>query len=128
MIECRKYITRKMLRDEPNTLFVFGDNIARSGLGGQAKEMRGELNAVGIPTKKFPSNSPSAFFSDQDYSSFISESAKDWKRIENHLKSGNKVVWPSDGIGTGLADLKNKAPSIMKVIDDSFNYLNGIGA
>jgi redox-sensitive bicupin YhaK (pirin superfamily) len=29
-------------------LFVFGDNLRRTGFGGQAAEMRGEPNAVGI--------------------------------------------------------------------------------
>ncbi|KKL05458.1 hypothetical protein LCGC14_2605850, partial [marine sediment metagenome] len=55
MIEYRDHITRQMLRDEPDTLFVFGDNMQRRGLGGQAFAMRGEPNAVGIPTKIFPS-------------------------------------------------------------------------
>jgi len=51
-IRTEKHITRQMLRAEPGTLWVFGDNLQRKGLGGQAKEMRGEPNAIGIPTKK----------------------------------------------------------------------------
>jgi hypothetical protein len=46
-----KHITREMVRADPSTVFVFGDNMARNGLAGQAKEMRGEPNAIGVPTK-----------------------------------------------------------------------------
>lgn len=63
-----KYITRQMMRAEPTTLFVFGDNLAQVGYGGQAKEMRGEPNAVGIPTKRKPSRTaPDEFFTDNVY-------------------------------------------------------------
>lgn len=67
MIEYRKFITRQMLRDEPEKLFVFGDNFGRVGFGGQAKEMRGEPNAVGVLTKRFPSMVHAAFLTDDDY-------------------------------------------------------------
>ena len=35
------YIRREDVQANPNKIFVFGDNIMREGLGGQAKEMRG---------------------------------------------------------------------------------------
>lgn len=43
-----KYIKRQDLKSNPNTQYLFGDNLKRSGFGGQAKEMRGEPNAIGI--------------------------------------------------------------------------------
>ena len=118
-----KHITRKMLRDNLDTLFVFGDNLARHGLGGQAKEMRGEPNAVGIPTKNFPGNGVYDFFSDDDLPDAKPFIDKAFKQLINHLKSGKNVIWPFYGIGTGLADLENKAPKIAKYIDLNLDLL-----
>ncbi len=51
-LEIRELIRREDVRAEPDKIFLFGDNLKESGYGGQAKEMRGEANARGIPTKK----------------------------------------------------------------------------
>ncbi|AKE44783.1 hypothetical protein AU106_gp152 [Sinorhizobium phage phiM9] len=115
-LEYRKFITRQMLKDEPDTLFVFGDNLSRVGLGGQAKEMRGEPNAVGIPTKKLPLMADHAFFTDDDYFLVLDQLLEADKRIVEHLNSGGTVVWPEDGIGTGLAQLDERAPMIAQKI------------
>jgi hypothetical protein len=40
------------------------DSVQRHGLAGQAKEMRGEPNAIGVATKRAPSTNPKAFFDD----------------------------------------------------------------
>ncbi len=40
------------------------DSVQRHGLAGQAKEMRGEPNAIGVATKWAPSTNPKAFFDD----------------------------------------------------------------
>ena len=40
-------------RANPRAIYVFGDNLLRKGLGGQAKEMRGEPNTLGIVSKKY---------------------------------------------------------------------------
>ncbi len=114
MIEYRDNITRQMLRDEPNTLFVFGDNMQRRGFGGQAAAMRGEPNAVGIPTKKSPSMRPEAFFSNHDFTAWATESQLDINRLRNF---GGTIVWPKAGIGTGRAQLAKRAPRIMAAID-----------
>jgi hypothetical protein len=42
--------TRATARRYTDALFAFGDNLARTGRGGQAAALRGEPNAVGIPT------------------------------------------------------------------------------
>lgn len=106
------WITRNMLKAEPDVLWVFGDNMERKGFGGQAAEMRGERNAVGIPTKIAPRRDEAAYFRDDDYEIAMKEMAPDIKRLKDHLRSGKTVVWPSAGIGTDRADLKNKAPKI----------------
>ena len=51
-----KWITRSFVREHRDHIFLFGDNLARSGFGGQAAQMRAEPNAIGLPTKKLPSS------------------------------------------------------------------------
>ncbi len=46
------YITREIVRDNPKKIFVFGDNDERDGFGGQAGQMRGEKNSIGIQQRK----------------------------------------------------------------------------
>jgi len=102
-INYQPYIKRSDLQINKGFIFVFGDNDQRSGFGGQAKEMRGEPNAIGIRVKKRPS---------LDTGSFYTEDL-------NHLEiiSKNKIiVFPSSGIGTGFANLKISAPR-------TFDYL-----
>lgn len=117
MIEYREHITRAMLRAEPDALFVFGDNLQRHGMGGQAAEMRGEPNAVGIPTKKAPRMSPDAFLTDDDWSLWQLAVAADFARLLIHQCNQGKIVWPRAGIGTGMARLQESAPGIHRVVE-----------
>ena len=109
-----KHYTRELIRSFPDTLFVFGDNIARKGYGGQAAEARDEPNAVGIPTKHFPSSYAAAFFSDDDFNEVAPIIDAEFLRLTQHH---GKVVWPADGIGTGLARLHETAPKIHRHIE-----------
>lgn len=109
----RRWITREMLQGEREKLFVFGDNLARVGLGGQAKEMRGEPNAVGLPTKR----SPWVYLEDDDCFEVERACGAEWARLMNHVTAGGTIVWPADGIGTGLAKLREKAPRIADMYD-----------
>lgn len=94
-------------RAKPDALFIFGDNLAGWGTAGQAA-IRKEPNAIGIATKK----APRQFMSDGD----IEEARASWvpvfERLQAHLSTGGDVIWPADGIGTGLADLRRKAPKV----------------
>lgn len=120
MLEYRKFITRAMVKAEPNTLFVFGDNLARRGFGGQAREMRGEPNAVGIPTKYRPSMDEDAFFIDTEECrrEFSKATYTNYLRLTSHGYYGGHIVWPKDGIGTRLAELEKRAPKIYKMIKE----------
>lgn len=111
------YITRAMVRAEPKTLFVFGDNMARIGFGGQAKEMRGEINTVGIPTKWKPSHAESSYLRDDDFERVRPEIDAAFVRLTLHLVIGGDIVWPTAGIGTGLAELPERAPLIWNYIE-----------
>lgn len=63
-IKVQIYPTKKQ---EQHLASLFGDNLERRGFGGQAASMRGEPNAIGIPTKKSPTYKDEAFFSDDEF-------------------------------------------------------------
>jgi hypothetical protein len=97
------WITRDMLRENPFQMFLFGDNLKKVGMAGQAAAMRGEPNAVGIPTKRAPSNDPSAFFRDSDIDELRKALWAAFKRPVFSLAYGGTLVIPKDGLGTGLS-------------------------
>ena len=103
----QKWITRADLKANPFVIYVYGDNEARWGLGGQAKEMRGEPNAVGVATLK----SPGEFWNEHDVAHQISVLDEDFKPVFLALDHDKVVVFPLDGIGTGLADLERRSPT-----------------
>lgn len=127
-IEIVKIYKVKDLKNNPNKIFVFGDNLKRKGEGGQAI-IRGEENAYGIVTKKSPSSKSSSYFTDDDFDDNKENIDKDIQKIKS---DGRKIiVFPRDGLGTGLAKLKKKAPKTYKYLKDrlleefSFDNDNG---
>lgn len=124
MLEFRKFIRRSDLRHEHDKLFVFGDNILQKGYGGQAREMRGEPNAIGIPTKKTPGMRSVDFFSDDDLELVKPLIEKAFSRLRMHIACGYVVVWPADGIGSGLAQLEKRAPKIAALIEENKDRLD----
>lgn len=114
----QQWITRADLRANPDKVYVFGDNVQRSGLGGQAKEMRGEPNAIGVVTKWAPSMLPRAFFDDTAACKVPVE--RDLLLVQQALDRGRTVVVPADGIGTGLSRLPKYAPNLDAFIKEWF--------
>ena len=126
-IEYKKYIKRSDLQNNRDTIFVFGDNDQRFGFGGQAKEMRGEPNAIGIRVKKAPSMDDSSFYTDDEYPENVRKILEDLTELQT--KSVNKkIVFPSDGIGTGRAKLNLRAPKSFEFLTSalklSVNIIN----
>jgi hypothetical protein len=117
LLYIKKY-TRAYIKAHPDWLFVFGDNLLRSGLGGQAAETRGEPNVIGIATKRFPHMDSSAFFGDQDYDEWFAAEKAKFARLMDASKNGRTIIWPLDGIGTGLAQLEKHAPTIWNEIEN----------
>ena len=112
-----KRYTRELITANPDVLFVFGDNLARVGYGGQAKEARGCKNAVGIPTKISPSQNITDDLVYQNPSRYCVPVTEAFDRLQAHLKEGKNVVWPEDGVGTGLAALPIHAPKFLEGIE-----------
>jgi hypothetical protein len=111
-------ITRTMVRAQPGTLFAVGDNMQRRGHGGQAAAMRGEPNAIGIPTKWAPRTGPDAFFQDSDWNRTEVRAAINsaFCKLAAALLAGRTVAVPADGLGTGRAELHARAPQIAAAI------------
>lgn len=117
-------ILRGDLQIAPGVYFVFGDNTARKGMGGQAKEMRGEPNAIGIATKRLPTMDPEAFFSDDSQEDRITV-ASDLLKVVGLWNAGHQIVAPLNGLGTERARLKEVAPGLFKMIVDTFRRMSG---
>ena len=118
-----KIITRDKVKENPDVLYLFGDNSLRKGLGGQAKEMRGEPNTLGIVSKKYPSNNSSSFYTDEDFYSWLEVFSSDIKNLAERINSGKYKAIVIPQIGVGLADLPNKAPRIWKYLKTTLDSL-----
>jgi len=105
------------LRNNPDKIYIFGDNTEGWGKGGQAI-VRDEPNAFGISTK----DSPTQFMSDNN---FEANKAKIDADIAAIKADGRPIVFPEDGIGTGRADLQNKAPRTWAYLQKELNKLKG---
>lgn len=118
-------IFRVDLRANRKVLYLFGDNDARIGEGGQAKEMRGEPNAVGIRTKKYPMMGSKNFYTDDEYSDNVQKIEEDFVKVKAYLLKGGVVVCPMDGLGTGMAQLRERAPRTYLYLVDTITVLRG---
>ncbi len=117
-------IYRSDLRaNQGKAIYLFGDNLLRVGYGGQAKEMRGEPNAIGVPTKKRGSMDPDAFFSDDTLNANIQAILDPVLEAMKMACAGYVIVVPSDGLGTGLARLPELAPVTNEFLRDCIAML-----
>ena len=106
---------------------MFGDNIERKGTKGQA-QIRNNENAFGIRTKVSPSTGKDAYF---DVSMGYPPMQMIKEDIDRIKADGRTVVFPKDGLGTGLAKLKEKAPRyynyLVKTLQEEFGFNNDTG-
>lgn len=115
----QKRIYRVDLQANPQITYLFGDNLIRQGMGGQAGEMRGEPNAVGVPTKRFPGGGDGDFFSDDEFDTNCMAIDEAWSQIPDAVI----VVIPLDGLGTGLAELDIRAPRTFAYLEQKLKEL-----
>lgn len=119
-----KYWTVKDVKENPTHLFVFGDNDIGIGKGGQAI-IRFEENAMGIPTKKKPSHSQDAYYTDDELKENKQKINNAIRKIADVVteKQYEVVVFSKDGLGTGLAKLASKAPKTFEHLNKSVDKL-----
>ena len=123
----QKMIYRVDLQANRHILYLFGDNLDRQGMGGQAGEMRDEPNGFGIATKRSIShNYPDDFFFDNQPDT-ISLIDKEFERLEQHIMMADyeAIIIPMDGLGTGLSRMPELAPKALAHLD---KLLDGLGA
>lgn len=113
------WLDRAAIRSEPEAFFVFGDNIRRVGLGGQAAAARGEPNALGVATLYAPGE-----FYDHD-PRILPAVVADLLAVAVALKSGATVYVPRAGLGTGLGRLIEHRPDIHNLIVSFFRAADG---
>jgi hypothetical protein len=110
-----RHITRSEVQKNRGFTYIFGDNVTEKGMGGMAKQLRGEPNAVGIPTKWRPTMDWDAFFSDNPTDHRKVEHARDFMEtaIQVAERRGLLIIVPS-GIGQGLAQMPTRCPELYK--------------
>lgn len=112
-------LSPEFCRQNPNLIFVFGDNLKRVGKGGQAV-IRDEPNALGVATKRSPGMADEDFFEDGNIGDTISL-INDLGNVSQLIKEGKQVVLPvlsnhDSSLGCGLANLPEKAPALYSLI------------
>ena len=126
-VTTEKKFTIDLTRENEDLIYVFGDNLLKTGTAGQAV-IRGEENAFGIPTKKEPSVDAGAYMNDAELKQ--NKKAID-TAIQEILAQGKSVVFPQEGLGTGLAQLKQRAPKtysyLKKELLNKFGFDNDTG-
>lgn len=131
----QNYITRADLIANRGALYIFGDNEQRSGYGGQAKEMRGEMNSFGFVTKHAPGMDTDDCWSDSHFQSNKRVIDHELESLTIKAPEYRILVWPYAGIGTGYSKLPQKAPMtwdyLLHCLQDVFHvyyhleYANG---
>lgn len=119
--------TLALVKQHPNEIFVFGDNMAKYGKKIGQAIIRPMPNAFGVPTKREPARYDAAYFSDQpDEFAAIKKSLQDLYRLSRR----HTLVFPLGGLGTGLAEMQARSPEAWKymnqILEEHFGVINGL--
>jgi hypothetical protein len=117
--------TRQDVANQTSKVFLFGDNTNDRVNTHYVPTMtqaviRGLNNAIGIDTKKNRGTSEDSYFTDEDFDTFKSQVDE---AIQKAIDSGKTIVIPEGGIGTGKAQLKERAPKLFSYLQDKLNAL-----
>ena len=111
-----KIVTASFLEENPNVIFVFGDNLKRYGTGGAAA-LRYITNTYGFVTKKAPTYKDEDFYKPEDYITKYLEEV--YCLRERMIKQPDKLFLISK-IGGGIA---NKYKIFEEVIEPTIRIL-----
>jgi hypothetical protein len=93
-------VTKKFLDENPNAIFIFGDNLRRVGYGGAAA-LRDHPQTYGFITKRNPDNREESFYRPDTYTTdFLAHAVELQLFIE---KNTDKIFYISQ-LGGGLAN------------------------
>ncbi len=127
-IEIHSIYSRELVQQNPNKLFVFGENVKQQGsdvIGGGQAVIRGLPNTYGLCTLTIIGS----YWTDEYFAVHKMQIDKDIKAICDLLPDElNTVVFPMSGLGTGRAKLHQKAPKtflyLCEQLLDKFGYNN----
>jgi len=131
-VDAKKYVTKaltmkrfdvEVCEKNPDKLFVFGDNTCKKGTAGQAC-IRFCQNSIGIPTKRRPSMKEDAFM--MDHACDIKSVLHAISALVNASREYEEVVFPEDGLGTGLAEMPTRSPIAYRLMNATIKELFGI--
>ena len=119
------YWTREQVANQQDKIFLFGDNtndrVSTHYVPSSTQAViRGLPNAIGIDTKKNRGTGANSYFSDADFDQFKAhvDSALNAAKADGRI-----IVIPADGIGTGKAMLKEKAPKCFEYLQTELQKL-----
>ena len=119
--------TRDQVAEQSDKVFLFGDNTQDRTITKYVPSMtqaviRGLDNAIGIDTKKDRGTEKSSYFTDEDFEEFKKQINE---AIKQAIDSGKIIVIPEGGIGTGKAQLKERAPKLYNYLQEQLARLQG---
>jgi hypothetical protein len=126
IVELHKgFWTREEVAKHPEKVYLFGDNTkdrteTKYVPSSTQAVIRGLTNAIGIDTKKDRGINPTSYFTDNDFAWFKQHVDQ---QIQAAKATGKTIVIPADGIGTGKAMLKEKAPKLFAYLDAQLKAL-----
>jgi hypothetical protein len=110
--------TEKYVKENPNKLFIYNDNLVRLGKNGLSVA-RDLPNAIGIRTKKGPSKKNISFFTDSEYEEnkkVIIEDIFNIKKVA--IITGSTIVFSSNGYGVDDDMLDKFAPKTLDFLSN----------
>lgn len=122
-VKQKEWYSVQQCRENPKTLYVFGDNLIGVGKGGQA-QIRDEKNTFGIPTKRLPTMNDDAFFN--DWASETLQVVGEIHKLVELSKDYDLVVFPADGLGTGLAKMDKVSPKLFNIMNNYIKQYFGV--
>lgn len=116
-------VTKEFLEQNPNSIFVFGDNTHRVGYGGAAA-LRDHSQTYGFITKKNPENMDESFFRPDNYRIDFRVQAIELQLVIE--KNSDKIYYISQ-LGGGLANRYRIWEKVCKPgIEKYFSHYNNV--
>jgi hypothetical protein len=117
------HITKGWLREHPDCIFVFGDNMARFGHGGAAA-LRDLPNTYGFITQKYPDSRPESHYKPEEYTHILNTETE---FLRERILCNPDLTFMITKLGGGLANMFNIRPAIiekLKEFEDTAKYPN----
>ena len=116
IVENNMIVTEQYLKDNPNHIFVFGDNLKRKGTGGAAA-LRHMPNTYGFVTKKAPTYLDKDFYTPSEY---IQKYLEELYTLRETCMMNPTKTYLVSRVGAGIA---NKYQIFEKVIQPTMKVL-----